>query len=78
MAEEYVSIPLDISGVKVNTVIVTAEGEIHINVTSTVEGTQCHHCGKEIKKFYDYGREVKLRHLSILGRPTYLLIRPRR
>jgi len=35
MTEEYVSIPLDIPGIKVNGVNVTAEGEIHISVTST-------------------------------------------
>jgi len=78
MTEEYVSIPLDIPGTKVNGVNVSAEGEIHISVTSTVEGTHCHQCRKEIRNLYDYGREVKLRHLSILGKPTYLLIRPRR
>ena len=78
MTEKYVSIPLDIPGVKVNSVTVTAEGEIHISVTSTAEGTHCHRCGKEINNFYDYSREVKLRHLSILDKPTYLLIRPRR
>jgi transposase len=78
MAEEYISVPLDIPGVKVNNVAITPDGEIHIFVTSTVEGTHCHHCGREINNFYDYGREIKLRHLSILDKPTYIIIRPRR
>ena len=69
---EYVSIPLDIEGVKVNHVVVTSEGEIHIHVTSIVEGTHCHKCGQEIRKKYDSGREIKLRHLSILDHPTYI------
>jgi transposase len=75
---EYVTIPLDIEGVKVNRVEVTAEGEFHIHVTSTLEGTRCHRCGREIQEGYDYGRELKLRHLSILDRPTYIILKPRR
>jgi transposase len=43
-----------------------------------VEGTVCHRCGREIKDAYDYGREIRLRHLPILDRPTYIFIRPRR
>lgn len=75
---EYVTVPLDIEGVKVNHVQVTADGEVHISVTSTVEGAHCHRCGREITEGYDYGREVKVRHLPILGMPTYILIKPRR
>jgi hypothetical protein len=36
---EYVTIPLDIEGVKVNHVEVTGNGEVHIHVSSTVEGS---------------------------------------
>jgi transposase len=75
---EYVTIPLDIEGIKVNRVEVTAEGEVHIHVTSTVEGTACHRCGREIQAVYDYGRELKLRHLPILDRPTSIVLKPRR
>jgi transposase len=75
---EYVSIPLDIEGVHVNQVRFTSDGEIHIHVSSTVEGTVCHVCGRETKESYDYGRELRLRHLPILDRPTYIFIKPRR
>jgi transposase len=75
---EYVRIPLDIEGVKVDHVEVTKVGEFHIHVSSTVEGTTCHRCGREIRDGYGYGREIKLRHLPILDRPTYLLMKPRR
>ena len=74
----YISIPLDIDGVAVDRVDMTAAGELHVYVKSTIEGTHCHHCGHELKAIHDYGREVKLRHLSILGMPTYIIIRPRR
>jgi transposase len=75
---EYVTIPLDIEGVQVNHVRITTDDEVHIHVTSTVDGTLCHRCGQEIKEVYDYGREIKLRHLPILDRPTYIFIKPRR
>ena len=75
---EYVTIPLDIEGVKVDAVHVTDGNEVHIHVQSTVEGTVCHRCGRKIEEAYDFGREVKLRHLPILDRPTYIFIKPRR
>lgn len=75
---EYVTIPLDIEGVSVDRVAVTVEGDIHIHVTSTVEGARCHRCGRAIARRYDQGREIKLRHLPILDHPTYILLRPHR
>ena len=47
METEYVSLPLDIQGVKVNDVTVTSDGEVHICVTSTIEGTHCRRCGEK-------------------------------
>ena len=75
---EYVTIPLDIEGVKVERVEVTGDGEVHIHVRSTVEGTRCHRCGRDIRRRYDQGREIKLRHLPILDMPTYLFHQPPR
>ena len=75
---EYVSIPLDLEGVKVDHLDVTPAGEFHIHVSSAVDGTICHRCGLEIRDGYGYGREIKLRHLPILDRPTYVILKPRR
>jgi transposase len=74
----HFEIPLDIEDVKIEQVEFTPNNEIMITVTSTVEGTQCHRCGKKIKKAYGEGREITLRHLSILGKPTYIRIKPKR
>jgi len=71
-------IPLDIENVKIEQVEFTQHNTIMITVTSTLESTFCHRCGKEIHDFYGYNREIELRHLSILGRPTYLRIKPKR
>ena len=71
-------IPLDIEDVKIERVEFTKNNEIIITVTSTLEGTDCHRCGKKITAAYGYGREITLRHLSILGKPTYIRIKPKR
>ena len=75
---EYVTIPLDIEGVKVSRVEVTDDGEVHIHVSSTVNGARCHRCGRDIHHRYDEGREIKRRHLPILDMPTYIFIKPPR
>lgn len=71
-------IPLDIEDVKIEAVKFAPNNEIIITVTRTVEGTHCHRCGKKIMATYGYGREITLRHLSILGKPTYSRIKPKR
>ena len=70
--------PVDIEEVKIEAVEFTSNNEIIITVTSPVEGTHCHCCGNKIKQAYGEGREIILRHLSILGKPTYLRITPKR
>ena len=72
------AIPLDLAGVNIEGVEFTEEGEIFVTITSTAEGTACHVCGQEIADFYGEDPEIILRHLSILGKPTYLKVRPRR
>jgi len=74
----YLEIPLDVAGVNIEGVEFTEEGEIFVTITSTIEGTACHICGQEIAECYGENREIILRHLSILGKPTYLKFRPRR
>ena len=51
-------IPLDIENVKIEHVEFTQDHEIIITVTSTLDSTLCHRCGKEISDFYGYSREI--------------------
>ena len=74
----HVEIPLDIEDIKIENVEFKEHGEIIIRVTSTLEGTYCHQCGQKITDSYGHDREIRLRHLSILGRPTSIQIRPKR
>ncbi len=73
-----IEIPLDIEDIDIKNVSFTNTNEILITVESTIEGTQCHCCREFIKKPHGFGRELKLQHLPIFGKKTYLLIRPRR
>jgi transposase len=75
---KHFEMPLDIEDVEIERVEFKENGEIIMIVTSTVEGTYCHRCGQKITDSYGYDREITLRHLSILGRPTYIQIRPKR
>jgi transposase len=74
----HFEIPLDIEDVKIEKVEFTERQEIIITVTGTLEGTHCHRCGQKITDSYGHDREITLRHLSILGRPTSIKIRPKR
>jgi transposase len=71
-------IPLDIDDVKIEQVKFTQNNEIIITVTSPLEGTECHRCGKKITAAYGYGREITLRHWSILGKPSSIRMKPKR
>ena len=71
-------IPLDIPEVTIDSVTTNHVGDIEITVKSTVEGTPCHQCGKMTTKFYGEDREITLRHLPMLGRKTYIRLRPKR
>jgi transposase len=70
-------IPLDIPNVKVLKVELIRD-EIHIIVESTVTSTACRKCGKPLTTPFGHDRERVLRHLAILGRPTFIHIRPLR
>lgn len=73
-----IEIMLDIPDVEVIKCETETNGDIIIMVKSSLEGTQCHKCGSFISKPYGSGREIDLRHMSILGRRTYIRICPPR
>ena len=71
------NIKLDIQNVEV-VEMWEEKGEYRIRVESTMEGTDCRKCGRKIEKSHGHDREIEVRHLSILGKPVYILMRPRR
>lgn len=73
-----ISIPLDIPNVRVLNAQLNDQGEFIITLESTLESAKCRCCGREITAFHGHDDWVTVRHLSILGRPTYLRFRPKR
>lgn len=71
-------IPLDIPDVEVEKMEIKQNGDIIITVRSTAKGTKCYKCGNNIYKNHGYDKEIVLRHLSILGKRTFICIRPAR
>lgn len=77
-ATVQITLPLGIPDVKVLGVETNESGDIVITVESTIEGTKCRKCGQVITKFHGHDEPITLRHLPILGRRTYLKLRPKR
>lgn len=73
-----ITIPLGIPNVEVLGTEITAEKELLIRVESTQETTECGICGQPIRCTFGHGQEIRLRHLSVLGLETYIVIRPKR
>jgi transposase len=71
-------IPLDIPDVTIEHVRTNQGGRMEITVKRTIEGTTCRQCGKMTTQFYGEDREIRLRHLPILGQQTYICLRPKR
>ena len=65
-------IPLDIPDVMIEKVGTDRHGDFVMTVKSTIEGTHCPICGKKITQVYGDDREITLRHLSILGKKTFI------
>jgi transposase len=72
-----IEIPLDLPEIRIIETELS-EREIVIALESTREWAICARCGNEIREFHSYGRQLRLRHLPILGRPVILEIRPKR
>ena len=53
-------------------------GDCTITVESTLEGTTCRKCGRELTELHGVDEWLTLRHLPILGRRVYIRLRPKR
>jgi len=73
-----ITIPLGLPDVRALESHISDQGDIIITVESTLEGCQCKHCQKEIKAFHQHDEWITIRHLSILGRPSYIRMQPKR
>jgi transposase len=69
-------ISLDLPDVTIEKIETNRHGDFIITVQSTIEGTYCHQCGTRITKVYGYDRAIIIRHLSLLGKKTFIRVRP--
>jgi len=76
--EAEITIPLGIPEIRVLKTEINKEGDVIITVESTKTGTNCRWCENWITKSHGNDNWVKVRHLPVFGRPTYLRYRPKR
>ncbi len=67
-------IEIDLPDVEIKRVQINREGSYEIRVSSTLAGCTCHQCGQPITKPHGHDREMRLRHLPIFGKETYIII----
>lgn len=70
-----ISIDLGLPDVKIKEFNTDSKGNYHIKICSTKTTGICRCCGKKTDKFHAEDREMKIRHLPILGKECYLYIR---
>jgi transposase len=52
--------------------------DVIIKIETTESSVACHVCGKQLTKRHGSDQERKLRHLSILGKKTFIIYKPHR
>ncbi|MEL6552207.1 MAG: helix-turn-helix domain-containing protein, partial [Cyanobacteria bacterium J06621_11] len=78
MSNHSIEIPIDLPDVKVLAVNKTKLGAWLIELESTLKGTKCRQCGREINRFHGYGKAFQLRHLPLFEVPVWIEMRPKR
>lgn len=76
--DNAIHIPLDLPNVRVLEVSKTDEGTWLIRVESTLKGTHCHQCGRDITHFHGLEPAIRLRHLPLFETPVLIEVRPKR
>jgi len=76
--DDLIPVPLNVPDVWVLSVERTAQGHWLIRVESTLDGTRCRRCGREIRDLHGWDAAVRLRHLPLCDVPVFLEIRPKR
>jgi transposase len=64
--------------ITVDRVVVSERKTLKVYVHSTLEGTNCHRCGRPIDHEYGHGQEIELRHLPLFAYTVVLILRPKR
>jgi transposase len=74
-----IGIPLlGVNEVEILGATINEEGELIIEVESTVKGTACRKCDQEANKGYGHDEARQVRHLPAFGLKSYVRFRPKR
>lgn len=65
-----ITVPIDIPNVEVIGTEITSKDQLLIRVESSQETTECGICRRQIACTFGHGKEIRLRHLSVLGLET--------
>ena len=76
--DNSIRIPLDLPDVRVLDVSKTDQGAWLIRVESTLNGTHCHQCGRQITHFHGFEPAIRLRHLPLFETPVFIEFCPKR
>jgi transposase len=70
--DNSIQIPLDWPDVRVSEVSKTEERTWLIRVESTLNGTSCRKCSKELTHFHGFDQPIRLRHRPVFEQPVYV------
>jgi transposase len=76
--DNCIQVPLSLPNVLILSTHRTEQGYWLIRVESTLDGSQCHRCGREIRDVHGLDAAVRLRHLPLFDVPVFVEIRPKR
>lgn len=76
--EDFIQTALNLPDIRVVEVSRIERGHWLIRVESTLKGTTCKRCGREITDFHGLDSAIRLRHLPIFDVPVFIELRPKR
>ena len=76
--DNFIQVPLNLPDVRILSTQRTEQGHGLIRVESTLEGTRCRRCGREIRDLHGWAAGVCLRHLPLVDVPVCVELRPTR
>jgi transposase len=76
--ENFIQQALNLPETRVVEVSQIERGHWLIRVESTLKGTTCKKCGREITDFHGLDQTIRLRHLPIFEVPVWIELRPKR
>jgi transposase len=76
--DNLIQVPLNLPDICILSTQTTEQGHWLIRVESTLDGTRCRRCGREIGDLHGLDAAVRLRHLPLFDVPVFLEIQPKR